>query len=110
MNINELEELAKAATPGPWMHEPTGAENTVFGDTRSNVIRIGDYCFELSRTCTPDAKHIAAANPSEILELIAAYLESVAALRAMVIYARADRCGLKIADDALDTAKRLGVE
>jgi len=46
----------------------------------------------------------------EIIELIAAYRESVAALGAMVTYARADRCGLKIADDALATAKRLGVE
>ncbi len=45
-----------------------------------------------------------------VIELISAYREAVYALKAMVNYAHADECGLKIADDALATAKRLGVE
>ena len=84
MNINELEELAKA--------QPKGRVKS-------------DY--------------LAAANPSAILELIAAYRESVAALDINTkLFDQYDSChklsitepARKRARDALDTAKRLGVE
>lgn len=98
MNINELEELAKAATPGPW--KLSGTEHVVAG---------GNYVVALDCR-SEDAKHIAAANPSAILELIAAYREAVAAINK--IQNEADLPTWF--DDTLDsihaTAKRLGVE
>ena len=107
MNINELDELAKAATPGPW--KLSGTEHVVAG---------GNYVVALD--CIPeDAKHIAAANPSAIRELIAAYREAVAALDInTALFDQYDSChklsitepARKRARDALETAKRLGVE
>ena len=99
MNINELEQLAKAATPGPW--KLSGTEHVVAG---------GNYVVALDCR-SEDAKHIAAANPSAIIELIAAYLEAVAALEIEKSYQIANdgKCEALWILDALDTAKRLGL-
>lgn len=119
MNINELEELAKAV-PGwsncnkAWLDTSEDVSAAVVGHINEDGECYPVITVDCDQYYSGDslnlAKFYAAANPSAIRELISAYRESVAALRAMVSYARADRCGLKIADDALDTAKRLGVE
>lgn len=105
MNINELEEVAKAATPGPW--KLSGTEHVVAG---------GNYVVALD--CRPeDAAYIAAANPSAIRELIAAYRVAVAALdiaykelrQGYAEHSAEDDYRNEIVDCALSTAKRLGI-
>ena len=106
MNINELEQLAKAATPGPW--KISGTKHVVSG---------GNYVVALD-CISENAKHIAAANPSAIRELIAAYREAVDALvhiqRCIPINGFAqihhESPTWEQIDASLDTAKRLGVE
>jgi len=98
MNINELDEMAKAATPGPW--KLSGTEHVVAG---------GNYVVALD-CISEDAKHIAAANPSAIRELIAAYREAVAALNKIKEIDDEYNEACWIAVRALETAKRLGVE
>ena len=123
MNINELEELAKAATTGPWIGAgPSfGAAmpkfiNEVLVDRPdeeddSYEICRSPYCFEDG--ASNDLLYIAAANPSAISELIAAYREAVAALKGLYLHTKNNHviCGLNnSAENALATAKRLGVE
>jgi hypothetical protein len=65
VNIDELEKLALAATPGPWKYRPTlqrwGAVDPV----------------PLLETRRKDARYIAAANPTTILALIKLVRENV---------------------------------
>ena len=61
MNIDELERLAKLATPGPWKASITGMVGTDDNDCRV----ITDCC------SVHDADFIAAANPETMLALIA---------------------------------------
>jgi hypothetical protein len=67
MNLNELEALAKAATPGPWMH------NDYFSvvQTHSNEVSLSAVCRK-GNSDEPEATlaFIAAANPETILALI----------------------------------------
>ena len=122
MNINELEQLAKAATPGPW-HSPGLGE---VHDDNNNCV-IVDVCWReegefiensVGNGTQLDADYIAAANPSAIIELIAAYREAVAALvhiqRCIPINGFAqihhESQTWEQIDASLDTAKRLGVE
>lgn len=119
MNINELEELAKAV-PGwsncnkAWLDTSKDVSAAVVGHINEDGECYPVITVDCDQYYSGDslnlAKFYAAANQSAILELIAAYREAVYALKAMVNYAHADECGLKIADDALATAKRLGVE
>ena len=128
MNINELEQLAKAATTGPWIGAgPSfGAAmpkfiNEVLVDRPdeeddSYEICRSPYCFEDG--ASNDLLYIAAANPSAIRELIAAYREAVDALvhiqRCIPINGFAqihhESPTWEQIDASLDTAKRLGVE
>jgi hypothetical protein len=85
MNINELEELAKEATPGPWwidshghaMISEVGKHRVVFTtDHRMGPAVRHESTGNLSHWPNDwDASYIAAANPSAISELIAAYRE-----------------------------------
>ena len=117
MNINELEELAKAATTGPWIGAgPSfGAAmpkfiNEVLVDRPdeeddSYEICRSPYCFEDG--ASNDLLYIAAANPSAISELIAAYRGAIAAIRNTLNGVDTSRRDCRA---ALATAKRLGVE
>ena len=119
MNINELEQLAKEATPGPWIGAgPSfGAAmpkfiNEVLVDMpdeedHSYEICRSPYCFEDG--ASNDLLYIAAANPSAILELIAAYREAVALLKHIDIDNMWSDEKPYLAS-AFATAKRLGVE
>ena len=117
MNINDLEELAKAATPGPWwidshghtMISEVGKHRVVFTtDHRMGPAVRHESTGNLSHWPNDwDASYIAAANPSAIIELIAAYREAVAAIRNTLNGADTSRRDCR---SALDTAKRLGVE
>lgn len=107
MNINEVEELAKAATPGPWRTDAeSGFPLDVHGENHKMV----------SRACEDyDSAYIAAANPSAISELIAAYRKSVAALCSVIDWdiRREYIVPYSVRDPihrTLATAKRLGVE
>lgn len=114
MNINELEELAKEATPHvgkvcDYMHE--------------HYLREGHVDFEnadlfiASERPNEDSAYYAAANPSAISELIAAYKGAIAVL----VFANKelkewnscssgeDFNSLQI-NKALATAKRLGID
>ena len=128
MNINELEELAKAATTGPWI----GAGPS-FGAAMPKFINEvlvdrpdeEDDSYEICRSpyyfedgASNDLLYIAAANPSAISELIAAYRGAVAAL-GEIYSINASKHGtsgmmiarcINVAGNALETAKRLGVE
>ena len=123
MNINELDELAKYATPGPWwidshghtMISEVGKHRVVFTtDHRMGPAVRHESTGNLSHWPNDwDASYIAAANPSAISELIAAYRESVAALKGLYLHTKNNHviCGLNdSAENALATAKRLGVE
>ena len=124
MNINELEELAKAATTGPWwidshgsamVSEAAGHQIVFITDPRMGPSIRHEATGNLSHWRNDsDASYIAAANPSAILELIAAYKEAVAALVISRPFINAwPQCRdneLVIVDSALATAKRLGVE
>ena len=102
MNINGLEELAKEATLGPWRTDAeSGFPLDVHGENHKMV----------SRACEDyDSAYIATANPSAILELIAAYREAVAALERIKNIDDEYNEACWIAVHALATAKRLGVE
>ena len=116
MNINELEELAKAATPGPWLCDWTSdatedenepADVSVWQGKLFSGKFIGNISFDNS---IPDGNYIAAANPSSILELTAAYREAIAAINKIQ-----NECDLPTwFDGTLDsihaTAKNLGVK
>ncbi len=68
MNIDELEQLAKLATPGPWQSGSDWIETT--GDDAFD----GDLLIRVamnSRACSGDLQYIAAANPETILAMIA---------------------------------------
>ncbi len=73
MNIDELEQLAKLATPGPWQSGSDWIETT--GDDAFD----GDLLIRVamnSRACSGDLQYIAAANPETILAMIAELREA----------------------------------
>ena len=126
MNINELEELAKAV-PGwsncnkAWLDTSEDVSAAVVGHINEDGECYPVITVDCDQYYSGDslnlAKFYAAANQSAILELIAAYRESVAAL----VFANKelkewnscssgeDFNSLQI-NKALATAKRLGVE
>lgn len=70
MNTTELKELAEKATPGPWSHEEIDPTDPEWG--ACEVFTEGTDTFVATHVCrVNDAAYIAAANPAEILELIA---------------------------------------
>lgn len=88
MNITELKALAEKATPGPWLHEK---ENVHTGGVCS-VNQGGEPWFEVwspnwmdapAKNNEADAAYIAAANPAEILELIAQLEDAQGEIRAL---------------------------
>ena len=67
MNITELENLAKAATPGPW------AQSTCFDIVIQSETRESLFVAKMPRghgECSANAKFVAAANPQTILTMI----------------------------------------
>ena len=117
MNINELEQLAKAV-PGwsncnkAWLDTSEDVSAAVVGHINEDGECYPVITVDCDQYYSGDslnlAKFYAAANQSAILELIAAYREAVAALDA-VLWSK-DKFGMELAEKALDTAKRLGVE
>jgi hypothetical protein len=67
-DLDRLEELAKAATPGPWLNIDGGIEAYVNGNSWSIVHDDEEEYILPSRT---DAAYIAAASPDVVLDLIA---------------------------------------
>jgi uncharacterized UBP type Zn finger protein len=115
MNINELEELAKAV-PGwsncnkAWLDTSEDVSAAVVGHINEDgecypVITV-DCDQYYSGDSLKLAKFYAAANPSAISELIAAYREAVDAIRNTLNGVDTSRRDCR---SALATAKRLGI-
>lgn len=62
--MKRLEELAKAATPGPWKHEAKS-----FGE-RIDFVFAAPAPIAQMMSGSDDARYIATANPASVLELI----------------------------------------
>ena len=124
MNINKLEELAKAVTgwsncDKAWLDTSEDTPAAVFGhideDGNTYPVATVDCDQYYSGDSLNLAKFYAATNPSAILELITAYREAVAALSDPALYCSDttycdEFCCREKQRNALDTAKRLGVE
>ena len=67
LDLDALEAVARAATPGPWTYKPTilGLPNTTVmaGDDQLGYICVGHFL-------APNATHIAAFDPPTVLALI----------------------------------------
>lgn len=85
MNITELKELAEKATPGPWELETYDEK---LGWVISNQSIFADCAYVTSEDT---ARFIAAANPAEILDLIAKLEDAQGEIRAL----RATEAGLR---------------
>lgn len=93
VNLEELERLARAATPGPWVRESleprTYGLDWVDGPDRRKLAVCGDvigngthgYCEIVGcDEIAANAAYIAAANPAAVLAVIAAHKEALAQL------------------------------
>ena len=124
MNINELEELAKAV-PGwsncnkAWLDTSEDVSAAVVGHINEDGECYPVITVDCDQYYSGDslnlAKFYAAANQSAIIELIAAYREAVAALSDPALYCSDttycdEFCCREKQRNALATAKRLGVE
>lgn len=67
MKLDELEKLAKAATPGPWW---TYHGSGVFSKGQEGLSLSAECCGENADTRTVNLDYIAAANPDTVLGLI----------------------------------------
>ena len=65
LDLDRLEELAKAATPGPWKFSPWHIEEG------PSAVRKDDYGFVCNTDCDSTAAYIAACSPDAILSVIA---------------------------------------
>ena len=75
MNLNELEAIARAATPGPWQHLPYGGQNQN-GDYSGGSIFDADGDYLLSEVSDAAGAHIATFDPPTVLALIAKLREA----------------------------------
>ena len=71
MMLDELEKLAKAATPGPWTDVECRVECGSYCQGGSGVLFIDDTESNGIRSRWDDLEFIAAANPETVLKLIA---------------------------------------
>lgn len=71
MNLNKLEELARAATPGPWFYQEESDAYThiVRAESQPNLI-VASGCQSSAATGAPTGRFIAATNPAAVLDLI----------------------------------------
>ena len=79
MNLNELEAIARAATPGPWQHLPYGGQNQN-GDYSGGSIFDADGDYLLSEVSDAAGAHIATFDPPTVLALIAKLREAEAVI------------------------------
>lgn len=102
MNITELKELAEKATPGPWHIRTNRHPNTdgtpwgwldlyESGSMRQASPEGIQVTWSKGRTSESNARYVAAANPAEILELIAKLEDAQGEIRAL----RATEAGLR---------------
>lgn len=72
IDLDQLESVAKAATPGPWVRHP----EDVYSDVGAHVAFCPTVCSSAPERCISEeqaesnAAYIAAANPAAVLELI----------------------------------------
>lgn len=79
VDIEELERLAKAATPGPWAvdeeclerHERLYVAKGSEGNLLGRILEVFENCLVRGKQRVANAEYIAAANPAAILELVA---------------------------------------
>ena len=75
MNLNELEAIARAATPGPWQHLPYGGQNQN-GDYSGGSVFDADGDYLLSEVSDAAGAHIATFDPPTVVALIAKLREA----------------------------------
>ena len=79
LNLEDLEAVARAATPGPWTYKPTilGLPNTTVmaGDDQMGYMGVGHFL-------APNATHVATFDPPTVLALIAKLREAEAVIEA----------------------------
>lgn len=88
MNTTELQKLAEAATPGPWMWDSDPIKGDPLDRVRFQVVARGrtiTQCYYSSGDpmAQKEASYIAAANPAAILKLLAINAELVEALKGL---------------------------
>ena len=71
LDLDALEAVAKAATPGPWTHQPYGGQNQN-GDYFGGDVFDGDGEYLVSEVSDENGAHIATFDPATVLALIAA--------------------------------------
>lgn len=69
IDLDALERIAQAATPGPWDHQPYGEQNQN-GDYFGGDVFDGNGEYLLSEVADVDGAHIAAFDPPAALALI----------------------------------------
>jgi hypothetical protein len=69
INLDALEQLARAATPGPW-HAVQGVKPNERAVTNRNGAWFAELCDGSTRANDADAAFIAAANPAAVIELV----------------------------------------
>jgi hypothetical protein len=98
---DELEKLARAATPGPWTwDDPLSCASGLSGPSGTPVIEDLGYDGLWIGPDSPNAAFIAAANPATILDLLAANRKMRAALERI-----ADPRNIHFAGDAQVVAR-----
>ena len=79
LDLDALEAVARAATPGPWTYKPTilGLPNTTVmaGDDQLGYMGVGHFL-------APNATHVATFDPPTVLALIAKLREAEAVIAA----------------------------
>ena len=77
LDLDALEAVARAATPGPWTYKPTilGLPNTTVmaGDDQLGYMGVGHFL-------APNATHVATFDPPTVLTLIAKLREAEAVI------------------------------
>lgn len=110
INIEELERLAKAATPGPW--KACGTVEQIGGDYKDIIptsVSCMAYCYggSADRAEDKDLIFIAAANPSAVLSLIDRLKKAEAEVEQFRTDARRFRLAEKNLFDAQEAAKTI---
>lgn len=83
LNLDDLEAIARAATPGPWQHLPYGGQNQN-GDYSGGEIYEANGEHLISDVSDEAGSHIATFDPPTVLALIAKLREAEAVIEKLM--------------------------
>lgn len=105
LNLDELEQAAKAATPGPWRRQAFHSDGSRNGIDDSDG---GVVCASYGHKRDKDFDFIAAANPRVVLELVCRLREAEKAVKSLdTALTRQANAADEIARDTLDAFDKL---